>query len=158
MGYIKTKEKSKKRTLALRDYWPFWRSNLESASCGKMVFLDSDNLAKTMNNNSKEDKNENEVNNDGDKKRVVLVFDDNVEYHDAHIIDAREICREEEIENSNSIVKPTTTVTSKPIPFQQIFDKYLFRAEPFFAITAPKTYFMDIVRRAILLHHNSRKG
>ena len=165
-SYIKEQETSDKRTLALRDYWPFWRNNLETASCGKMVFFESSDIIKranNKNNNLSRLKQQDGQNNENiEKNRLVLIFDDNVEYHDAHIIDAREIHSETYSEHKRGEenfkdTKGAMTVTSTPIPFKNIFDKYLFRAEPYFAITSPKSYFIDIVHRSILLHHNSRK-
>lgn len=55
-------------TLALRDYWPYWRSQLEDASAGKLVPCWGEEGAGPH----------------------VMVFDDNIFHDDAHIIDLRD--------------------------------------------------------------------
>ena len=54
------------KALALRDHYRYWRDNVESATSGKLIYIDPD-----------------------DTENLVLVFDDNILQEDAHIIDAR---------------------------------------------------------------------
>lgn len=66
----------RRTTLALRDYWPYWRENLEAASAGKVVpcyYYDG------------------KRSDEGVPPHLwPIVFDDNVFHDDAHIIDMRD--------------------------------------------------------------------
>jgi len=72
-SFIRQKHFSPTRsTLALRDYWPWWRQNVEVASAGKLVpsWSSSDGSS--------------------GKPLYAVVFDDNIRHDDAHIIDIRD--------------------------------------------------------------------
>jgi hypothetical protein len=96
--------------MVIRDFWPYWRANLEAASAGKLVLIDRAQWR--------------------DERLVTVVFDDNIENDDAHIVDLR-------------------STDGKPIPFQEGKGKVLVRAEPYLALMKPESYFMDELMKCI---------
>jgi hypothetical protein len=101
----------------VRDYWPFWRQSLESASTGKLVFIDQEALSTDLPKG---------------RPWVPIVFDDNIESDDAHIIDVRD-------------------AQGREIPFDRVAKRHLIRAEPYLALRFPQTYFLDSLKAALSL-------
>lgn len=62
-AFVRQKQASTRSTLAIRDYWPWWRENLEDGSAGKLVMVDDEALT--------------------------IVVDDNIEKKRSHIVDLR---------------------------------------------------------------------
>lgn len=96
------------KTLALRDYWEWWSAHAENGEYGKLLLVD--------------EKAENDD--------VVVFFDDHIEAHHAHIVDARD------------------AVSGAPVPFAKANGKFLQRVEPFSAIT-DANYFIGLVERIL---------
>ncbi len=55
------------RAYALRDYYPFWKTNAERSKAGKLLLL-----------------------NRRDEEHIQIMFDDNIGYGSPHIVDARD--------------------------------------------------------------------
>jgi hypothetical protein len=69
-AFIRQKQASPRPTLAIRDYWPWWRQNLEEGSAGKLVLVDEEEDA-------------------SGGGTLTIAFDDNIERTRSHIIDLR---------------------------------------------------------------------
>ncbi len=67
-AFVLQRQASERPTLAVRDYWPWWRGNLEAAEAGKLVTVPP-------------------LKREGGWFTVVL--DDNIEHERAHIVDLR---------------------------------------------------------------------
>lgn len=63
-AFVRQKQASARPTLAVRDYWPWWRQNLEEGTAGKLVLVDD--------------------------AALTVALDDNIERTRSHIIDLRE--------------------------------------------------------------------
>lgn len=55
------------RAFALRDYYPFWKTNAERSQAGKLLLLSR-----------------------RDEEHIQIMFDDNIGYGSPHIVDARD--------------------------------------------------------------------
>ena len=66
---MRTKDGNHYGSLALRDFWPYWRDRLEAPEAGKLLILEDENVTKY-------------------RMRTIFI-DDNVGLEDAHIVDVR---------------------------------------------------------------------
>ncbi|POM62743.1 hypothetical protein PHPALM_28055 [Phytophthora palmivora] len=97
-------------TLALRDFYPYWFHNSEDATAGKLLTLDPV---------------------DDTDGAHAMFFDDNILWHDAHIVDAR--CAHND----------------SALPFEETRELHLMRVEPLDAIQN-EAYFVDRFETSLL--------
>ncbi len=95
-------------TLALRDYFPGWEASGCKAAGGKPLFTEVEN-----------------------NSIFQVFFDDHINAHDAHIVDARR----------------ANMPSGPPLPISATFGTHLVRAEPLLSISTPG-YFIERVAQA----------
>jgi len=145
-AFMQQRQTSRRPALAIRDYWPWWRQNLEASEAGKLVPLppkeggrkdgrkDETLFLKGGGEGEREDEDK------GEEEWFTVVMDDNIEHSRAHIIDLR--CGK----------------TGEVVPFEEGREGgHLVRAEPYLAIRDPENYFWECLQASLSSRSRRRK-